>query len=144
MPLFSLTYLSSAAPEFTKAELLEILEDSRVRNAAAGVSGILLYRDGNILQVLEGETAAVHATYQRIARDPRHSGIFPVIQEPIAERLFGEWSMAFRDLTLDPAEVEGFNDLLNSPHPETTLHLAPSKVKTFLLSFMRRRTLSVF
>jgi hypothetical protein len=138
MPLFNITYLSSAIPEFTREELIAALEHWKARNEAENVSGILIYHEGNILQVLEGEQATVKATFQRISRDLRHVGILPLIQEPIAERQFDEWTMAFRDLTLDSDEIDGFNDLLNATHPEAELHLAPSKVKTFLLGFVRR------
>lgn len=141
MSLFNITYLSSAIPEFDKDELLQVLEESKVRNEAAGISGILVYRDGNILQVLEGEEASVQATYQRIANDPRHVGILPIIREPIPERQFDEWSMAFRDLSLDSEDVEGFNDILNARNPEAKIDLPPSKVKTFLLSFVRRASI---
>jgi hypothetical protein len=138
MSLFNITYLSSAIPEFTRDELITALEHWKARNEAENISGILIYHDGNILQVLEGERVVVEATFLRISRDLRHAGILPLIQEPIAERQFDEWTMAFRDLSLDSDNIEGFSDLLNSTHPEAELHLAPSKVKTFLMSFVRR------
>jgi len=138
MSLFSLTYLSSAIPELNKSELLLMLKEGRRRNETAGITGILIYRDGDILQVLEGEESAVRDTFQRISADRRHARIFVAIQEPIAERQFHEWTMAFRDLSLHPSMLEGFNDLLNCRHPENELHMPASKIRIFLRSFVRR------
>jgi hypothetical protein len=64
---------------------------------------MLLYSDGNFMQALEGEAAAVEQTFARIMRDERHSGLIELTRFEIAKRQFSEWSMAFRspsDLTL--------------------------------------------
>jgi hypothetical protein len=52
-----------------------LLGTARRRNAAAGVTGMLLYRDGNVAQTLEAPDEAVEATFRRIEQDPRHRGV---------------------------------------------------------------------
>jgi hypothetical protein len=88
-------YASSAKQLFQEAELVELLRKARDRNAASGVSGMLLYKDGNFIQVLEGKPDVLAELIGRIARDPRHGGMLVLSHIPIEQREFGEWSMGF-------------------------------------------------
>lgn len=97
-----LVYFSAATQLFTKAELVDLLSQAREKNKGLGISGILLYKDGSFLQLIEGEDASINALYASISKDPRHHDIVVVFDEPISERLFGDWSMGFYDLG-DPA-----------------------------------------
>ena len=137
--MFHLVYLSSAAELFTQSEILVLLEKARVKNARLGVTGILLYRDGNIIQTLEGEEAVVRSLFQTICEDPRHRGVMAVIQEPVAEREFADWSMAFRDLGLEnERDLPGFNQFLNTPLTAQEFSQNPSKVRTLLRVFKQQ------
>ena len=112
--LHQLVYVSSATTLFTHDELLALLEQSRNRNGRAGVTGILLYRDGNFMQVLEGPRAAVDATHGRIQRDPRHRGLITLRNSGVPARSFPDWSMAFRNLELaGSGDIPGYSDFLN-------------------------------
>ena len=53
--LYQIVYLSTATEPFSKAQLMELLEGSVRRNTVAGITGLLLYRDGAFMQALEGE-----------------------------------------------------------------------------------------
>jgi hypothetical protein len=53
----------------------EILAVSRVRNAANGITGALIYDNKTFLQWLEGTSTDVRATWQRISKDDRHTQI---------------------------------------------------------------------
>jgi hypothetical protein len=68
------------------------------------VTGMLLYTDGNFFQVLEGDEPVVARLFEMIGRDTRHDRVVKIIQEPIAERAFGNWSMGFTSMT--PAELK--------------------------------------
>ena len=74
--MFHIAYVSSAATEFTKPQLRAILERSRERNLRLGITGLLLYRNGNFMQVMEGDEATVRELYRLVCNDPRHNGIF--------------------------------------------------------------------
>lgn len=120
----SITYVSSATRLLDDRELLVLLDEARARNDAAGVTGLLLYHGGNFIQVLEGPDDAVRDTMDRIARDPRHDGLITILDDAIDQRVFPDWSMAFRnvsDIELasragystyldDHASLEGFGD----------------------------------
>ncbi len=99
MALIQLIYLSSLSDMRLEAEIGKILESSVRRNQEDGVTGMLLYSNGNFLQVLEGETTDVEKTFVRICKDPRHYDIVELIREPIAERQFSQWSMGYQHLS---------------------------------------------
>lgn len=109
---YSLAYESQASAPLTQPDLLDLLTHSRDNNARSGVTGILLYRNGTFLQVLEGPHAEVDALYATIARDPRHRDVSTVLVEDRAERRFPDWTMGFADVGGDLGDVDGFNDVL--------------------------------
>lgn len=66
-----LVYVSSAVKLFSSAELQQLLRGARENNSSRDITGMLLYKDGNFMQVLEGEKEPVLALRDRISRDPR-------------------------------------------------------------------------
>jgi len=114
--MFFIVYASSATKHFSRSELLALLTKARATNTKLGITGILLYKDGNFIQVLEGEETAVRALYAKIEKDVRHAGIIVLLQGNEPERQFPDWSMGFRDLN-DPnvLALPGFNEFLNTP-----------------------------
>jgi hypothetical protein len=132
----SLVYVSSATELFSRSELDDILAASRRNNAAAGVTGMLLYKDGNLMQVLEGDEAAVRDTYARIALDPRHRGLMVLLEQAVQERQFEDWTMAFRDLeAVDAATVPGYSQFLNTPLTSPEITGDPSAAWRLLTTF---------
>ncbi len=109
--MHSIVYLSSAVEKFTTDDLKQILITSRRNNGRNGITGMLLYSDGNIIQVLEGEEERVKATYERIEKDYRHRGIIQLISGKVAVRNFPEWSMGFKDISSeDFKRMAGYAD----------------------------------
>lgn len=96
---YYLIYISSSNGLLTKGQLDNILEGSRRNNAAMGITGMLLYYGGNIIQLLEGEEEKVKQLYQVIAQDERHKGIIKLLDGYSEERIFPDWSMGFRVLS---------------------------------------------
>lgn len=114
--LFHLVYVSAATRLFEKNELVALMNSSAEKNARAGITGLLLYKEGNIIQVLEGEEAQVRETFTRIERDPRHRRVQVLLQEPIAGRSFPQWAMSFRDLrSPEVRSLPAFHEFLNTP-----------------------------
>ncbi len=102
-----LVYFSTSFGLFDEETIASILQQSRRNNAKAGITGLLLYMNGSIIQVLEGEKEAIEALYKRISRDERHTHVVCVLNRPIKERLFDRWSMAYETLTISQfSEVE--------------------------------------
>lgn len=118
MSLIHLVYISSAVRWPDMDELVDLLGVSFERNRALGITGLLLYRNATYLQVLEGDEAAVRDTYARIQRDPRHTGLVKLIDEPLAQRQFPDWSGSFeceRGQPLPDLDVPGFVDFFADP-----------------------------
>jgi hypothetical protein len=90
---YQILYRSRATFPPSEAQLHELLEQSRRHNAAAGITGLLLYSDGRYVQVLEGPRDKVRALYARIREDPRHSHLVTVSEGPGPTRWFTQWSM---------------------------------------------------
>lgn len=112
--MHNLIYASSATYLFSDAELLEILTKSRLNNAKLDVTGLLLYHEGSILQILEGEKTVLASLYNKILYDPRHKGLIKMIDSEIPERNFKEWSMGFQSLSKeDWSQLDGYLNLKN-------------------------------
>jgi len=67
--MYHIVYVSSASSKFSEEELLSILDGARKANEALGVTGLLVYIDGNIIQLLEGEENDVKTIYAKIVLD---------------------------------------------------------------------------
>lgn len=133
--MYQIVYASSATQPFDEKALRALLEVSQRNNARVNVTGMLLYREGNFIQVLEGEESAVQETYDRIARDPRHCGVLPFLKGDIAERDFPAWSMAYRNLDRDAASIPGFSEFLNFPLTGNEFATDPSRCQRLLMVF---------
>ena len=135
--MHQLVYVSSAHQLFSRDGLLVLLDKARRNNVRDGITGLLLYKGGDFMQVIEGDEATVRRTFGRIAADPRHGGIEVLVDEAVTQRAFGDWSMAFRDLA-DPEvlALPGFSTLLNDPHLPLRLQ-ADSTVCRTLVEFFR-------
>jgi len=99
MALIQLIYVSSLSDIKLEQDIGKILESSVRHNKENDITGMLLYANGNFLQVLEGEAEAVGRTFTRICADPRHYDIIHLISGPIADRHFSQWSMGYQHLS---------------------------------------------
>ena len=136
--MFFLVYVSSATRPFSGEDLRALLLTCRKNNAEIGVTGMLLYKDGNFMQVLEGDEEAVRGLYEKIAEDPRHGGEMTLQQGFSEGRQFPDWSTGFRDLDLTDARSEpGYSEFLNVPLTGREFSADPSQAQKLLLTFKR-------
>jgi len=105
-------YVSSACKLFDDAELIELLQVARQNNERSDITGMLLYRDGNFLQVLEGPASAVYSLIDKIKRDTRHHGVILMSRRGVEERQFADWQMAFRNMSKTHVAEEGYSPFL--------------------------------
>jgi len=91
--LVRLLYASRPATALTPGVADAILAQSRKRNSAAGVTGLLCVADDIFIQVLEGGRDEVCDLYHAIVRDPRHKDIKLLSYDEIGARRFGSWTM---------------------------------------------------
>ncbi len=137
--MFTVVYVSTAAESFKEEELEKILEVSRRKNAALGITGLLLYKDGTFMQFLEGPKEPVLKLLSVIRDDPRHHSMIVISQEEHREREFESWSMAFERLypKEEPAPA-GFTDVWELPFSCDEYLSEPTRAMEFLLSFKER------
>ncbi|GAA4267575.1 BLUF domain-containing protein [Frondihabitans peucedani] len=102
--MLSIIYSSVATTPFDDQSLADLLTLSRTNNSSDGVTGMLLYRDGHFLQVLEGDYDAVRAKMAVIAADDRHSDVTTLLEEVVSERRFPEWTMGYRPVAEHEAD----------------------------------------
>jgi hypothetical protein len=135
--LFSTVYVSSASDQgLTDAELADILRVSRANNQRDRITGMLLYKDGNIMQLLEGPKAEVEALIEKLRRDHRHHGVQLLLEDHAAQRQFDNWAMAFRKFeTNEPQELEGRSDFLERAAAAEAFRTNPGRAYKLLLSF---------
>ncbi|AKJ27950.1 BLUF domain-containing protein [Caldimonas brevitalea] len=91
--LIRLLYASRAAEAVTHELIESILSESRSRNPALGITGILCYGADIYMQVLEGSREAVNKLYNEITCDARHRDVTVLHYEEICERRFAGWTM---------------------------------------------------
>jgi Sensors of blue-light using FAD len=90
-------YLSTAAPGLDRAEMFRLVYHARVSNEGKGLSGVLLQAEEHLLQILEGPTWKVVATFNAIRRDPRHMGVEVLDERSIPQATFPHWAMRYFD-----------------------------------------------
>ncbi|RVU13860.1 BLUF domain-containing protein [Methylobacterium oryzihabitans] len=97
--IFRIIYKSTAAHPapvmLGQGHVAAILRASRRRNAATGVSGVLVYTGAGFLQVLEGSRPAVQTVFETLLVDRRHHTLSVIEMDLVPARRFGGWAMAF-------------------------------------------------
>lgn len=95
--LTSLLYVSRSALRLPleAVEVDRIVDWSNGRNRTIDVTGALLFTEKHFVQYLEGPGENLDALMASIGRDPRHGDLRIVFREPVAERRFATWALAY-------------------------------------------------
>lgn len=134
--MMMLVYVSSATRLLSQPDLLKLLHTSRKNNQRDRITGVLLYDDGNFLQAVEGPEAAIRALYRRLEADDRHHHLRVVLEEPIEERHFPQWSMGFVPQRAIPAKDQpAFTTFLSGPADGKVPDTIDSAVRIALQTF---------
>lgn len=112
--MYHLMYVSHAKQDFSDSELTDLLIKARKNNSHLNITGMLIYRNGNFLQVLEGDEDAVKKLYTIIQADERHDGTIIISEGQISERQFERWAMDFRYYTKN--DLFTFDELANDKY----------------------------
>jgi hypothetical protein len=135
----SLTYMSTATSPFPPEEIAALLKQSRENNERCGLTGMLLFKEGRFMQVLEGPEEDVRERYAVIAADPRHTDIRTLLDESIEVRRFPHWSMGLPShAAADLRDAPGFDAFFEAPAGRRSTWNDPSRAQ-LLLDWFRRR-----
>ncbi|MBT8209168.1 MAG: BLUF domain-containing protein [Eudoraea sp.] len=115
--MFALVYRSRAVPGFDRLQIKEMLIKARRFNESQGITGCLLYHDGEFLQYLEGNQVRVLQLYDKIKADPRHTDMELLSHGIRPQRQFEQWEMAYEDFYGDNDQI-AYMKLLVEDHLE--------------------------
>ncbi len=110
MSIYQLFYVSTAKVGFVQSDVDAILKKARMFNPSQQLTGVLLFRAGIFLQLLEGDKEKVHALYQKIKKDSRHRNVFTIFENTAQQRIFRNWSMGFCEI--GPIELKMVNEVI--------------------------------
>lgn len=110
--LHRLVYVSRTTLADAEDGLTSIVALSRLNNARAGITGVLLlFADGVICQVLEGAYMQVESSFSRIRNDGRHADVQVLQAVPTRERRYPGWPMGLATRCLNrPGINDGLSD----------------------------------
>lgn len=91
----TICYISDASKDESLENLNILYKKAKANNQKNNITGVLIYKNKNFLQVLEGEEDQVNKTYSRITQDPRHKNLFKVIDTALEQRIFDDYHFGF-------------------------------------------------
>ncbi len=89
--MHELIYSSTTVQAMTPKSISALLLKSRTYNQTNAITGCLLYYGDAFIQLIEGDEKTVQDLYQRIIKDPRHTDIIFLGENP---RTKAFWHMA--------------------------------------------------
>lgn len=136
--MYYIIYVSSSAHLMSDNGLKDILVKSYQKNKRLGITGMLLYSEGNIIQLLEGDEKKVTDLYNEIRKDFRHHDIVKVGEGMIEERNFGDWTMGFESFSSKEfSKLEGYRN------PDDDDYAVTSSALTLLRIFAENQSCQV-
>ncbi|MBU3027032.1 BLUF domain-containing protein [Zobellia galactanivorans] len=138
--MYSLSYESIHNGQLREVEIEKIITKWREYNKANSITGCLMTYKHKCIQILEGPKDAIKALYNTIESDNRHHNTSIFSENPIDERAFPEFTMAYLPITLEGKDKSGFqrlkmniailSDFTNPVH--TTAVLFWKKIKEYI------------
>lgn len=105
--LSQLMYVSQAVQPMSEGELRQLTDLAAIKNTKRDITGLLVYRAGWFLQILEGDPIVLtDVFFGSIMRDPRHHNIERLGFVYAPRRAFPDWGMKHFDLS-GRAELSG-------------------------------------
>lgn len=110
--MYELIYMSSATKYLSEEEINALLVQARHFNINNDITGVLLYIEGDFLQVLEGRKDTIEKLFENIKRDKRHKSVIVIYEGNKIKRQFPDWSMGFHSSTYELLRnIPGFENL---------------------------------
>jgi len=94
-------------------DLADLLTQARENNDRRAITGLLLYKDGRFIQLLEGHEDQIQKSFERIRRDERHTAVELLWLRYTQYRDFPDWTMGFINADeVNPETLKGFSRFL--------------------------------
>ena len=98
----SIVYYSSAVQAMSAEELAALEQECALNDGHVHITGMLLHKSGEFLQVLEGPKGVIGDMYARILVDPRHTIAGKISDRTIGRREFEGPTLRFKNLDTAP------------------------------------------
>ena len=145
---YELIYVSEATSQVSSADIVDILERSRINNAAKDITGFLVFYGNEFMQILEGSEEDIKQLYGVIEQDKRHFNSRVVWEGEMPKRKFSSWDMGFKELSdVDMFKLQNYLQLdssldLMEVFSKALLYVPDSKqVAKILFEFMAKEIL---
>lgn len=132
----------SQIPLTHEINLSLLVEKANVNNMSHGVSGILLFKDNVILQVLEGDESILEQLFSKIKHDSRHFGVVELMRDYAPRRRFENVGMMYFDL--DTLEADAVLKTVRQLSKLKSYLLTEERVYKFIHTFITQKELSRF
>lgn len=128
--MFCLIYRSVAIPSFKQSDIHEMLQKARANNEKLGITGCLLYYNGEFIQYLEGSQIRVLELYDKIKKDKKHKDIELIAYNERDSREFDQWEMAYEDFFGENDQITYLKLLVSAylDNPDQTANLHPASI----------------
>ena len=128
--MFCLIYRSVARPSFKQSEIQKMLKKARLYNEQLGITGCLLYYEGEFIQYLEGNQIKVLELYDKIKGDKRHNDVELISFAERESREFNNWEMAYEDFFGNNDQITYLKLLVSTffDNPEKPANLHPASL----------------
>lgn len=110
--LKTICYISDSRINKSITDFNNLINKAKSNNTKNNITGILVYKNSNFLQVLEGHPKTVDTVFDKIRIDQRHQNIFKVINTTIDERFFEEYNFGFTVVS-DKNALQNLSDYLD-------------------------------
>lgn len=96
--LKTVVYTSRSSSPMPPYEVEQLVQASRIRNRACGLTGLLVWSERGFAQCLEGPQDAVDERSATIFADARHRDVRVLLDAAIDRREFPNWSMGYASI----------------------------------------------
>lgn len=127
----------SQIPLTHEINLSLLVEKANVNNMSHGVSGILLFKDNVILQVLEGDESILEQLFSKIKHDSRHFGVVELMRDYAPRRRFENVGMMYFDL--DTLEADAVLKTVRQLSKLKSYLLTEERVYKFIHTFITQK-----
>lgn len=134
--MYYITYVSSAASLMHREALNSLLEQSKKNNDRLGITGVLLYKEGNFIQLIEGEERTVRDLFEVIKKDARHKTVVKLLDASVGSRIFPEWSMGFCNMHERESRA-AYDDYFSRTMQSSTFSTEADFIRRMFVSFNR-------
>jgi hypothetical protein len=95
----------------TSEDINKLVLNANDHNSKNDLAGVLLFRGGIFLQLIEGDEKKLNELFEKIKTDSRHSNLVEIFNIPCKIRVFENWSMGYHEIS--EIDLKMINEMLS-------------------------------